>query len=218
VKITRATWAKMPPELQALFDEVPDEVMEAFAAFGEKTSGKASADGHKRRASLGSLSTVNVAGRNDENAGALYGDTGTAARFFYCAKASKADRDAGLEGMPEVRDETHGHGMKMERWPDGSLRERVTEPAARRNTHPTVKPTELCRYLVRLVTPPGGVVLDPFMGSGSTGRGAVLEGFDFIGIEREAEYIEIARRRIAEAQRPHLPQAPEKSQPDLFAA
>jgi|688.fasta_scaffold172156_2 DNA modification methylase len=87
---------------------------------------------------------------------ALLGD---AARFFYCAKASKADRGEG-------------------------------------NSHPTVKPTELMRYLCRLVTPPGGVVLDPFMGSGSTGKAAVLEGFKFIGIEREAEYLEIARGRI----------------------
>ena len=87
---------------------------------------------------------------------ALLGD---AARFFYQAKCSKADRGDG-------------------------------------NGHPTVKPTELMRYLCRLVTPPGGVVLDPFMGSGSTGKAAVLEGFRFIGIEREAEYLEIARQRV----------------------
>jgi hypothetical protein len=64
------------------------------------------------------------------------------------------------------------------------------------NHHPTVKPTDLMRYLCRLVTPPGGIVLDPFMGSGSTGKAAILEGFRFIGIEREAEYVEIARARI----------------------
>jgi DNA modification methylase len=89
------------------------------------------------------------------------GDTGSAARFFYCAKASKADRSEG-------------------------------------NTHPTVKPTDLMRYLCRLVTPPGGIVLDPFMGSGSTGKAAMLEGFRFIGIEREAEYLEIAKQRMQE--------------------
>jgi site-specific DNA-methyltransferase (adenine-specific) len=87
------------------------------------------------------------------------GDTGSAARFFYCAKASKADRSEG-------------------------------------NTHPTVKPTDLMRYLCRLVTPPGGIVLDPFMGSGSTGKAAALEGFRFIGIERDPAYLEIARSRI----------------------
>jgi site-specific DNA-methyltransferase (adenine-specific) len=84
---------------------------------------------------------------------------GSAARFFYCAKASKRDRDEG-------------------------------------NHHPTVKPTDLMRYLCRLVTPPDGIVLDPFMGSGSTGKAAALEGFSFIGIEREAEYVAIAQARI----------------------
>jgi site-specific DNA-methyltransferase (adenine-specific) len=72
----------------------------------------------------------------------------------------------------------------------------------RKNTHPTVKPTDLMRYLVRLVTPPGGVVLDPFMGSGSTGRGAMFEGFRFIGIERELAYCEIAAGRISKVERP----------------
>ena len=109
-------------------------------------------------------------GKGKSNAYGVYGGEstvrghndagGSAARFFYCAKASKADRGEG-------------------------------------NSHPTVKPTELMRYLVRLVTPPGGVVLDPFMGSGSTGKACALEGFAFIGIEREAEYVEIARARIA---------------------
>jgi len=76
------------------------------------------------------------------------------------------------------------------------------ESGPRRNIHPTVKPTELMRYLCRLVTPPGGTVLDPFTGSGSTGKAATLEGFRFIGIEREAEYVEIAKARIEAAQLP----------------
>jgi DNA modification methylase len=101
-----------------------------------------------------------------------YGDTGSAARFFYCAKASRDDRDEGL-------------------------------PMDQHSSHPTVKPTDLMRYLCRLITPPGGIVLDPFTGSGSTGKAAMAEGFRFIGIEREAEYIEIARARIsAEAEKP----------------
>jgi site-specific DNA-methyltransferase (adenine-specific) len=125
--------------------------------------------------------------------------TGSAARFFYCAKASKADRDDGLQRF-EVR-RTGG----MQATADGSMltgsgNERTT---ARANHHPTVKPTALMQYLCRLVTPSGGTVLDPFTGSGSTGRGAILEGFNFIGIEREAEYVEIARARIAEAERRH---------------
>lgn len=105
---------------------------------------------------------------------------GSAARFFYCAKASKKDRDEGVAGVAGV----------------GALRDNGRKSQPRKNTHPTVKPTDLMRYLVRLVTPPNGTVLDPFMGSGSTGKGAVLEGFDFIGIELDADYIEIARARI----------------------
>ena len=123
---------------------------------------------------------------------AVYGDSGSAARFFYCAKASKRDRDEGLEGFEVKR--TGG----MQATADGSMltgsgNERTT---TRANIHPTVKPTDLMRYLCRLVTPPGGIVLDPFMGSGSTGKAARLEGFQFIGIEREEEYLEIARARI----------------------
>lgn len=88
-----------------------------------------------------------------------YNDSGSAARFFYCAKASKSDREQG-------------------------------------NNHPTVKPTELMKYLCRLVTPPNGIILDPFMGSGSTGKAALQEGFNFIGIEMNKEYYEIAEKRI----------------------
>jgi site-specific DNA-methyltransferase (adenine-specific) len=131
-----------------------------------------------------------------------FGDSGSAARFFYCAKANKADRDEGLEFFPMKepprRDDGQPYGMNTNTHrPDGSERRPV---APRRNNHPTVKPAALMRYLCRLVTPPGGTVLDPFMGSGSTGKAALLEGFNFIGIEREAEYVEIARARIAAVQ------------------
>jgi len=118
-----------------------------------------------------------------------FNDSGSAARFFYTAKASKADRDAGCEGMaPRVAGGMSGRA-------DGSMGS-VTHS---RNHHPTVKPTDLMRYLVRLVTPPGGIVLDPFMGSGSTGRGAILEGMRFIGIELSEAYCAIAARRCEEA-------------------
>jgi site-specific DNA-methyltransferase (adenine-specific) len=121
-----------------------------------------------------------------------YGDSGSAARFFYCAKASKADRDEGCEGLPLRKEGTWGGEED-----DLSDGKKKIHPS--RNHHPTVKPTALMRYLCRLVTPPGGVVLDPFAGSGSTGKAAILEGFRFIGIEREAEYVEIAKARIAAA-------------------
>jgi len=81
----------------------------------------------------------------------------------------------------------------------GALRDSGRESAPRKNHHPTVKPTDLMRYLCRLVTPPGGVVLDPFMGSGSTGKAAILERLLFIGIEREPEYVQIAESRISAA-------------------
>lgn len=112
--------------------------------------------------------------------------TGSAARFFYCAKASKADRDEGLEGF----DLRVAGGMSGRA--DGSM----GSVTLGRNTHPTVKPTALMRWLVRLVTPPGGLVLDPFAGSGSTGKACKLEGFRFIGCELDPEYAAIARARI----------------------
>jgi len=113
---------------------------------------------------------------------------GDAARFFYSPKASKADRDEGCEGM-EAR-QTH------ERKPDGKSTFERSNRVPTSNHHPTVKPVDLMTYLCRLITPPGGTILDPFTGSGSTGKAAILEDFKFIGIEREAEYIEIARARI----------------------
>jgi site-specific DNA-methyltransferase (adenine-specific) len=137
-----------------LIHDGSDEVLGLFpqTAPSSDRPRKNSAAAHNNTASMGkSAGDWITRGHNDAG--------GSAARFFYCAKASKADRGDG-------------------------------------NSHPTVKPTELMRYLCRLVTPPGGVVLDPFMGSGSTGKAAVLEGFRFIGIEREAEYLEIARGRI----------------------
>jgi site-specific DNA-methyltransferase (adenine-specific) len=115
---------------------------------------------------------------------------GSASRFFYCAKASKKDRDEGLDGF-EKRENAN--------WPQSMDGDDKRGAAPRANIHPTVKPTDLMRYLCRLVTPSNGVVLDPFMGSGSTGKAAVLEGFRFIGIEREAAYFEIASARVLAA-------------------
>jgi DNA modification methylase len=121
-------------------------------------------------------------------------DSGSAARFFYCAKASKRDRNEGLEGLPVVRRAgLQGADNDNENLDPVSERFR-TQPSA--NHHPTVKPTSLMQYLVRLVTPPNGIVLDPFMGSGSTGKACAYENFDFIGIDQSAEYVEIARARI----------------------
>ena len=116
---------------------------------------------------------------------------GSAARFFYCAKASKSDRD---EGLQDFVPDTTSDGPAVAA--DNAYQRGKTE---RRNTHPTVKPTALMRYLCRLVTPPGGLVLDPFTGSGSTGKAAMLEGFRFLGAELDPKFVEIARARIAYA-------------------
>ena len=116
-----------------------------------KSSGRPRNNGAFKSQSKGADAPHVTHGHEDEG--------GSAARFFYCAKASKKERGEG-------------------------------------NDHPTVKPLDLMRYLCRLITPPGGIVLDPFMGSGSTGKAAVLEGFRFIGIDFDEDYCEIARQRI----------------------
>jgi len=116
-----------------------------------------------------------------------YFDSGSA-RFFYCAKASKQDRDEGLEDTELKSRPTMGNGIGNQ--PNQQMQNN-------RNNHPTVKPTSLMRYLCRLVCPPGGTVLDPFAGSGSTGKAAIAEGFGFIGIEDRPDYCEIARKRIS---------------------
>lgn len=122
-------------------------------------------------------------------------DEGSAARFFYCAKASPAERDAGLElfeaAEAGIRSETSGRRIAHR---EGYDVER------RANHHPTVKPTDLMRYLCRLITPRGGLVLDPFAGSGSTGCAALMEGFQFVGIELDPEYAAIAEARIRAVQ------------------
>lgn len=140
---------------------IHDGSPEVVALFPESTSGAMKAG--TQRAAQDKPGSVCFGTYGGAVASAdIQASSGSAARFFYCAKASKSDRGAD-------------------------------------NNHPTVKPSELMRYLVRLVTPPGGVVLDPFMGSGSTGKAAMREGFRFVGIDMTAEYVEIARARIEHA-------------------
>ena len=132
-------------------------------------------------------------------AGREYGDEGSAARYFYCAKTSKAERNQGLDNLP-IKQTKGGGGISTaeKAWIGtnsasgkyGSLK------APQKNIHPTVKPIKLMKYLCRLITPKGGTVLDPFMGSGSTGMAAKEENFDFVGIEKEEEYFNIASARI----------------------
>lgn len=153
MQIDEKIYERMPFELQKLFVKLPnpgsEEVMAAFERFGEKTSGPPREPTGSRKRGMDFHMTDGSGG---------YGDTGSAARFFYTAKAGPDDR----------------FGSK----------------------HPTVKPLALMRWLVRLVTPPGGTVLDPFAGTGSTGVAAHAEGFRSILIEREAEYFADLRERI----------------------
>lgn len=144
----------------------------------------------------------------DEEAGAMLDkDSGGASRFFYCAKPSQKERNAGCDHLPEkvyapsnqAKAELKRGNKEFNAWKDKEHTERHNHNhvGSNRNNHPTVKPVDLMRYLCRLITPPEGIVLDPFMGSGTTGIAANLEGFNFIGIDMEEEYVEIARARIA---------------------
>lgn len=167
-----------------------DEVLDAFARFGER-GGSGRASGPTR---TGPLERRTLAGgMTDTDAEApFYGDHGSAARFFYCAKASRAERNVGLGGSdrPAVAQYARPRDTEHADW-----------KARNGNHHPTVKPVDLMRYLVRLVTPPGGLVLDPFTGSGSTGLACAAEGLRFVGIEREPDYAAIAERRLSHAYR-----------------
>jgi site-specific DNA-methyltransferase (adenine-specific) len=120
-----------------------------------------------------------------------YGDLGSASRFFYTAKASKSERNFGLNEF-----EAKKMDLSRKEGNPGGDNPRNRGVNQRLNNHPTIKPVSLMRYLCRLITPPKGIILDPFMGSGSTGIGAKLEGFSFIGIEKEDEYCKIAEARI----------------------
>jgi site-specific DNA-methyltransferase (adenine-specific) len=116
------------------------------------------------------------------------GDKGGASRFFYVAKASKAERNKGLEDFEEKQYHTRGchKSSIVERPPDYKVL----------NHHPTVKPIKLMQYLVKMITPPNGIVLDPFCGSGTTGVACKLDGFQFVGLEQDPEYAKIAEARI----------------------
>lgn len=139
--------------------------------------------------SVGVRQGIGYLGGSDPSGGpAVVGNSGGASRFFYVAKASTSEKNAGLDDMPAVPVDD---GREIPA--DNAFQRGKT---LRRNTHPTVKSLKLMEYLIRLITPPDGTVLDPFMGSGSTGIAARRLKFGFVGIEKEPEYFEIARRRI----------------------
>ena len=166
----------------------------------------------------GQLRAVDDGQRTQQNVYEKYGtdghewkprnDAGSAARFFYCAKASREERNRGCEAL-DKKPLLWSSGTQS----PGTFQAEGTDRSAR-NFHPTVKPIALMRYLCRLVTPPGGTVLDCFMGSGSTGIAALREGFNFIGVELNPEYVEIARARI-EADAPLFNKAVVSGQPTV---
>lgn len=192
MKIDATTYQKLPEHLKALFQQAPnpsrEEVLAGFPQTAPSKSGGI---------------TTNALGRMNDDAWQAqaiprtgHDDTGSAARFFYCAKASRRDRDEGLEGFDVKAAKSYEGGRIVSAdHPETAM----GGESVRANIHPTVKPTDLMRYLCRLVTPPGGTVLDPFTGSGSTGKAAMREGFRFIGCEMSPEYLEIARARIESA-------------------
>jgi site-specific DNA-methyltransferase (adenine-specific) len=174
---------------------IHDGSEEAIAGFPQTTSGQLKPHHFSRASVADCLNGSNQARHPRAEFG---GDTGSAARFFYCAKASKADRDEGCEALPK-KENKFGNQRNGEDFGNGSVNDKFTTQPSR-NHHPTVKPSALMRHLVRLVTQPDGLILDPFSGSGSTGKAALLEGFRFLGAELDPEYAEIARARCLAAE------------------
>jgi DNA modification methylase len=143
-----------------------------------------------------------ITGHRDRVEGAFHGDSGSAARFFYCAKTSPNDRHEGLAHP--------GPQFKQ-----GTTLRKVETTDTKGNNHPTVKPTDLMAYLCRLITPPGGLVLDPFTGSGSTGKAAMREGFRYIGCELDPAYMAIATARIEHEAKKTAPVPANDNEPQL---
>lgn len=177
------------------FEEVCGEMPETKSSARPNSNGKIY---HKEQICYGDY--------NDIPINLNYIDEGSASRYFYCAKASKKDRDEGLDGFEEKEQKTiynDGFNSATKLTTDFQKETGIIENRTlRKNIHPTVKPTELMQYLVRLVTPKNGTVFDPFMGSGSTGKAVMYENnernanYKFIGIELTEEYLPIAHARI----------------------
>lgn len=180
------------------------EVVAMFPAEAGAAAPVLARHGDKFRSTYGAF-----AGNRDEAGSTFQGDIGSAARFYYCAKTSRADRHEGLDNP--------GAQFKQ-----GNTLRKVALTDTKGNNHPTVKPTDLMAYLLRLITPPGGTALDPFMGSGSTGKAAMREGFNFIGCEMDEAYMAIARTRIehelAAVQQRQQAKAQDEQQLNLFAS
>jgi site-specific DNA-methyltransferase (adenine-specific) len=167
-----------------LIHDGSDEVVGLFPETGKSSGGRIGNKG----------SALNMMGNTYEAGNPGFGDSGSASRFFYCAKASKSERNKGCEEFEEKPKVFNGQSAQPSIEMKGVEQKFTTQPS--KNNHPTVKPISLMRYLCRLVTPKGGTVLDPFMGSGTTGIACINLNCNFIGIEMDKDYFEIAKARI----------------------
>jgi site-specific DNA-methyltransferase (adenine-specific) len=184
---------------------------EHTAGLLDEQSGLSKSSDHLRVSQASKSNSMNTVLGAHEGYG--ISDFGGASRFFYVAKASKKDRNEGLEDLPDALLTGRDEGQ------DAMQNAYKTRSKVTKNIHPTVKPTALMEYLVKLVTPPGGTVLDPFTGSGSTGKAALLNGFKFIGIELTADYLPIIEGRLKHAAETYAAKATEeetKEQETLF--
>ncbi len=186
ITIEETLYKQMPEDIQSCFSRLPNDGSEEVEELFPYTK-----TGNTNAIPYTNTKGKNVYGKQTGTKKVMKGDSGSASRFFYCAKASKKDRNEGCEGLEGKTGSVSSMTSRGERERGESRNDTVTK-----NNHPTVKPTKLMQYLVRLVTPPNGICLDPFMGSGSTGKACKKEHFDFIGIELDPEYLEIAKARI----------------------
>jgi len=167
-----------PPEGRFPANVIMDEVAGAILDEQAPSVGNMMNTNRKTTTTGGTGNAWTTSSKNEGDSNGIFDGLGGGSRFFYCPKVSQAERNAGCDKDHTERNNHNHIGSNI-------------------NNHPTVKPISLMAYLCRLVTPPNGTVLDPFMGSGSTGIAACMENFDFIGIDMEEEYVEITRHRIA---------------------
>ena len=193
LKIDKATYLKMPIELQKLFYQAQnpfkDEVVEGFP----NVVGAGNKIGSEKKAG-------SFFGKEQTQLNFKYDNGGSASRFFYCAKSSQAERNEGLYGFEEeYTASAEFRPNHMEKAKNGESGNPFGRWQPKRNIHPTVKPLELMRYLVRLITPKDGLCLDPYVGSGTTAIAAKQEKMRYIGIELDEKYHAIAEARIKAA-------------------
>jgi site-specific DNA-methyltransferase (adenine-specific) len=188
MKIDEKTFKLLSPNLKALFVKLPNPGSDEVVGLFPDTKSGALKPYKEHHVNASSFKFER------DKTFAQEANSGSASRFFYCAKASKSERNMGCEGLEEK--ETNRYG-DFEGTPEHAPKKNILNA----NNHPTVKPLALMRYLCRLVTPPDGVVLDPFCGSGSTLVASLQEGFKYIGIEKEPEYVKIAYARTKHALR-----------------